>query len=341
MNANTTGEHPEEKSIPLSKLANQYGGYYARGWVSRLPPHWIPYVQLARLSPPAGLFLIYFPHLFGILQAAVIQRAAPFEVLRTCIIMLCGSFFYSNAIHTWNDIVDAPVDKRVARTSQRPIPRGAVSPRAAFIFTLAQAAGAGLVLVFCLPTSSTFYAIPNIIPIIYYPWAKKHTHFAQVVLGFFLGWGVFMGAVPMGVPPYTVGFSHADYSMNIPTVCLFLACICWTVIYDIIYAHQDVKDDAKIGLKSLAVLLGEETKPALWLVLSGMMPLLIASGLYSGMGLLYYSFIVAGSFLSLSSMIAMVDLDDPANCWWWFRYGFWVTGGSICAGLVLEYVVII
>ena len=42
-------------------LAQQYGGSHSGGWVGRLPASWVPYVQLARLSPPAALFLIYFP----------------------------------------------------------------------------------------------------------------------------------------------------------------------------------------------------------------------------------------------------------------------------------------
>ena len=45
-----------------AELLRQYGGAQVDGWVSLLPTSWVPYVQLARLSPPAALFLIYFPH---------------------------------------------------------------------------------------------------------------------------------------------------------------------------------------------------------------------------------------------------------------------------------------
>ncbi|KAI1380661.1 UbiA prenyltransferase [Hypoxylon crocopeplum] len=328
------------KVIKSEKLEEHYGGNTAVGWVSYLPPSWIPYVQLARLSPPAGLFLIYFPHLFGLIHAAITLHSSPSEVLKACAVMFGGNFFFSNAIHIWNDLVEAPIDKLVARTAKRPIPRGAVSPFAAFVFAVTQAVGAALVLLYFLPVQGAIYAAPNMIPTAYYPYAKRHTYFAQVVLGIWLAWGVFMGSVALGAIPYVVDFANAEYSINESAVCLYLACILWTVIYDTIYTHQDIEDDTRIGVKSLAVLLGGKTKPALTFVLGAMIVLLGASGQYAGMGLPFYVFSVVGSSLSLGAMITMVDLADSTSCWWWFRYGFWVTGVLISSGLLLEYTMI-
>jgi 4-hydroxybenzoate polyprenyltransferase len=48
-----------------------------------------------------------------------------------------------------------------------------------------------------------------------------------------------------------------------PAVALYLAGIAWTLFYDTIYAHQDVEDDALIGVKSTARLFGDATP--LWL----------------------------------------------------------------------------
>ena len=42
-----------------------------------------------------------------------------------------------------------------------------------------------------------------------------------------------------------------------------LFCLCWTLVYDTIYAHQDKHDDIVVGIKSTALLFGENTK--LWL----------------------------------------------------------------------------
>ncbi|KAI1499598.1 UbiA prenyltransferase family-domain-containing protein [Biscogniauxia marginata] len=332
------------KSSPVNgfrntALAQQYGGGHAGGWVGRLPASWVPFVQLARLSPPAALFLIYFPHFFGVILAAVIQRSPVSQVLRACFVMFGGSFFFSNAAHGWNDLVDAPIDKSIARTSKRPIPRGAITPRAAFLFTVSQALGAASFLLL-MPSGSAIYAVPNIISTTYYPWAKRHTNFAQLVLGFCLAWGIIMGSCTMGLEPFTGGpFGGTEGLWAHPSIaCLFLASILWTIIYDTIYAHQDLKDDLRVGLKSIAVLFKDHTKTFLWLVLGCMITFLSAVGNLEGMGIQFSLIAGGGSALSLGAMIANVKLKDSGSCWWWFRYGFWLAGGSIAVGLLSEYV---
>ncbi|KAI1437418.1 UbiA prenyltransferase family-domain-containing protein [Xylaria sp. CBS 124048] len=332
-------------------LSKQYGGIHAGGWVGLLPASWVPYIQLARLSPPAALFLIFFPHFFGVILAALIRQSSAREVLRASLVMLGGSFFFSNAAHGWNDLIDAPIDQAISRTSTRPIPRGAITPRAALVFTLTQALGAALVLPL-LPSGSALYALPNIIGTTYYPWAKRHTNFPQIVLGWCLAWGIVMGSCAMGLKPFTIGpFGSAEatwtwtwtwtWTQKVwaqPTIsCIFLASILWTIIYDTIYAHQDLQDDLKVGVKSTAVLFGDLTKLFLWLVLGCMVALLAMAGALQRMGWQYYTMAVGGSALSLGAMIASVNLKNSASCWWWFRYGFWLAGSSIASGLLLEY----
>ena len=321
--------------------SHQYGGNHKSGWLAHLPDSWLPYVQLARLSPPAGLFLIYFPHIFGILHAAILQRSPPPLLLRTSALMLGGSFFVSNAIHIWNDLIDAPLDALVERTRNRPIPRRAVSPFAALMFVVTQAVSAALFLPYlpCDTLQSALYAFPSIAGWTYYPWAKRHTNFPQVVLGLCLAWGIIMGSLAIGFEPFAVGVlgygsePHVQYS----TLCLFLANILWTVIYDTIYAHLDLKDDVRAGIKSLAVLYRDSTKSLLWRLLTLMTVLLITCGRLGELGVMYYLVAVGGAMLSLSFMIANVDLKSPESCWWWFGNGFWFAGGSIAGGLLAEY----
>lgn len=64
-------DHQAKNSPTKATLARQYGGNDQSGWLALLPDSWLPYVQLMHLSPPVGLFLIYFPHVFGILHAAI------------------------------------------------------------------------------------------------------------------------------------------------------------------------------------------------------------------------------------------------------------------------------
>jgi 4-hydroxybenzoate polyprenyltransferase len=318
-----------DQSTPDRELSQQYGGDHTGRWVNRLPSWWIPYVQLARLSPPVGLFLIYLPHVLGIILAAILQRSTIFHVLRISGLILGWSFFFSNAAHGWNDIVDLPIDKMVTRTRKRPIPRGAISRQAAFVFVVSQAIGAGASLM-TLPPKTTLYTVPNILTTIYYPYAKQHTNFAQVILGFCLAWGVLSGTEAMGLDPL--------FETNMSPLFLFLACVLWTILYDTIYAHQDVEDDVRIGIKSTAVLFSGHAKPFLCLVLGSMLVSLVACGRIAGLGHLYYSITVGGTAISMSAIIANVDLKSSSSCWSAFRYGFWFTGASLVGGLLSEYV---
>ena len=117
---------------------------------------------------------------------------------------------------------------------------------------------------------------------------------------------------------------------------LYASCIAWTVVYDMIYAHMDIRDDEKVGIKSIARRHEKETKA----VLSGMaavqIGLLAASGLVAGAGPVFVVGTCGGAAITLGLMIRRVDLKDPRNCWWWFRNGAWLTGGAITAGLIGE-----
>ncbi|CAA9965508.1 UbiA prenyltransferase family [Pyrenophora teres f. maculata] len=308
-------------------LSKQYGGVHPEGWVNCLPSSWVAYVQLSRLSPPAALFLIFFPHFFGVIHAANTLSAPSTEVVHACLLLFGGSFFCSNASHAWNDLVDAPIDKVIARTKTRPIPRGAITPIAAFIFAISQAVGA-VCFLFFLPADTAKAAIPTIVGTIYYPYAKRHTNLPQLVLGFCLSWGIMVGSSAMGVvKPWT------DPS----TICLLTASILWVVLYDTIYAHQDLADDVKIGIKSMAVLFRNQARALLWTLFLGMIVSLLASGYYGQLGISYYAVTVVGCVLSVGTMIVKVNLKSPTSCWLWFSKGFWLTGLAISGGLLADY----
>ncbi len=96
--------------------------------------------------------------------------------------------------------------------------------------------------------------------------------------------------------------------------------IFWTLAYDTIYAHQDKRDDVKAGIKSTALLLGENSLRwialfyALTLVFLGLAGAVEADG----MGNAY----LWG--LGVAACFAIVQLvlwkpDDPENCWRRFK----------------------
>lgn len=219
-------QHKETES-----LSKQYGGSHSNSWVNHLPSALIPFVQLSRLSPPSALLLIYIPHLLGALHAANIHRKLAPEVLHTATLLLGGSFFFSNAAHAWNDLVDAPLDKLIPRTKNRPIANGTITARQALIFTATQAVLAASFLLW-LPPPTAVATLPTIFATTYYPWAKKHTYFPQVVLGCCIGWGSIVGCAAAGAScPW----------LDMAPLCLFLACALWVVIYDTICRVQVIE----------------------------------------------------------------------------------------------------
>lgn len=92
--------------------------------------------------------------------------------------------------------------------------------------------------------------------VVSYPMMKRYTNFPQVVLGMTFNWGAILGWVAV-----RGGGENIDWTVVGP---LYVAGIAWTVVYDTLYAHQDKKDDVKLGLKSTALTFGDTwTKPIL------------------------------------------------------------------------------
>lgn len=323
-----THGHSESKgSVSPPK---RFDGVTMGAWVDLLPASWKPYIQIARLSPPVPLLLIYFPHLFGVAHAAVTQGFPLPDIVRVATILFGGSIFFSNAIHGWNDLIDAPIDAQIPRTRNRPIPRGAITPRGAFVFTISQALMA-LCFFLLLPVESAWCSIPAIVSNYYYPYSKRHTNFPQVVLGVALQWAVVLGHTAMGT-----GSSWTDPSV----LCLFFASFLWTVVYDTVYGFQDYDMDIKLGVGSTAVLFGRSSGKFILRVLSNaVVALLSASGYIAGMTWVYFAITCGGSFVSLNLMMRMVELDSPESCSWWFAYGFWGPAVSISLGLLSEYLI--
>jgi len=65
--------------------------------------------------------------------------------------------------------------------------------------------------------------------------------------------------------------------------------------------------------------------------------LLTAAGAAISASPVFYLGACGSAMVSLAAMIWKVDLSNVANCWWWFRYGCWFTGGGISLGLFAEY----
>ncbi|KAI0851927.1 putative para-hydroxybenzoate-polyprenyltransferase Coq2 [Daldinia vernicosa] len=302
------------------------------GILSRLPKSWVPYGELIRIDKPTGTYYLFFPCLFSTLMAAPLTTpmATPLSVVGTTALFFAGALVMRGAGCSINDLWDQNLDKHVTRTRHRPLARGAITPFKALTYTGAQLlTGLGILLQF--PTSCLFYGIPSLIFVASYPLAKRVTYYPQFVLGLTFSWGAIMGFPALGVDLLSNSAALSAAAL------LYASNIAWTVLYDMIYAHMDIKDDAKAGIKSIALKHDADTKKILSGLAVAQIGLLGAAGMTVGAGPAFFIGSCGGAALTLGWMIKRVNLKDVKDCWWWFVNGCWITGGAISLGLGVDY----
>ena len=124
---------PHPMSQPGSRNADRPADAPASSWVEQMPALLRHYLRLMRLDRPVGIWLLYWPCVFGLLLGAVADgRSLPNAA--SVILMGAGALVMRGAGCTFNDIIDRKYDAQVARTRGRPIPSGAVSVTAAIVF---------------------------------------------------------------------------------------------------------------------------------------------------------------------------------------------------------------
>jgi len=345
MNKNSTNQSPTLKPT----------GYHppSSGIFRFIPAVCVPYAELMRLDRPAGYYAFYWHYLIGLSFAACIAFPAPSPTTLLSLTTYLGLWvvILRGATCTWNDNLDQEFDRQVMRTRFRPIARGAVTTTQAHIFTLAQTILGTLMLIPLSSAVSVYASIMTAILLIY-PLGKRITHFPQVILGVGLAMPVFMCCAVLKTDPFiqpnamsegiTSQNGNADIDVNRRhwgAACLYAASLLWTIIFDTVYAHQDIKDDVKAGVKSLAVRLGKDTKTALSLLSVVQVGLLISSGYLCAFSRIYFLLGCGGVAAALGGMLVFVQLDKPSSCAWWFGPGSKLVGASLVGGLLGEYVV--
>jgi 4-hydroxybenzoate polyprenyltransferase len=327
-----------------------------------------------RLDRPNGYWYFWYPHVFGTLWAAIQQRSRPQDLLLINLILLWGVLVMRGATCTWNDTVDVDFDRKVSRCRNRPLARGAISMTQANLFTAAQTL-ASLATLTLLPSLCVVYAAPAVVGWFCYPLAKRVTYYPQVVLGFPMAWGVYMGAASMGADPLhfaplleilttmvrrestettsgsspTVLGALQEVRVDWPITAFYAANVVWTLLYELVYSHQDAAEDTAAGVKNLVLLYAnpdaatpEErfgTMSLLCRLAVAQVLFLAAAGTLGGLGFGYSAVAVAGTTAALATMLSRVRLEEPESCAWWFRVGnAQYAGRAIMTGLAVEYV---
>lgn len=213
-----------------------------RGFVAWLPATLRPFALLARFDRPIGWQLLYWPCAWAVLLAGGLSS----DWLLLLWFAL-GSITMRGAGCVYNDIVDRDLDGSVARTRSRPLPSGAVTVRAAWVW-LVLLSLIGLVVLVQLTPFAAAVAVTSLAPVAAYPFMKRITWWPQAWLGIVFTWGALVG--------WTAVTGRADPAMWL----LYGGSMAWVIGYDTIYALQDVEDDALIGVRSSARRMGARVR---------------------------------------------------------------------------------
>ncbi|MFM2318376.1 MAG: 4-hydroxybenzoate octaprenyltransferase [Thiothrix sp.] len=238
------------------------------------------YGRLIRFERPIGSLLLLWPTYWALWIAA-----QGFPGWKLLIIFSLGTFLMRSAGCAINDIADRKVDGHVERTRLRPLATGVISVKealAVFGFLLLIA----FILVLQLNTLTIVFSGIAVVLAATYPFMKRYHHWPQVYLGVAFAWGIPMAftAVNNQFPPLVAWV-------------LLAANVAWTTAYDTMYAMCDREDDLKIGVKSTAIIFGQQDR----LIIAGLqvtsLILLAWVGVLAGLtGWFWWSLVVAAGF---------------------------------------------
>jgi len=212
-----------------------------RGLIAALPQPLRDLALLARFDRPIGWWLLFWPCAWGLLLAG---GAGRWDLLAW---FLIGAIAMRGAGCVYNDIVDADLDRQVARTAARPVASGRIGKGAAWAWLLTLC-GVGLAVLLQLRWQAQLVALGSLALVAAYPFMKRITPFPQAWLGLVFTWGVPVGWI--AVSDWNLGAMAA----------LYAGAVLWCVGYDTIYACQDREDDAMVGIGSSALTLGRHVK---------------------------------------------------------------------------------
>jgi 4-hydroxybenzoate polyprenyltransferase len=294
----------------------------AADWVDRAPAPARPYLRLARLDRPIGAWLLFWPCLFGLVLGAIVA-GRPFNELRDwwyVLLFAIGAIAMRGAGCTYNDIVDRDIDAQVTRTRGRPLPSGAVTTRRAALFLAAQLI-VGLFVLLMFNGFAIILGASSLILVALYPFMKRITWWPQAWLGLTFNWGALLG------------FAAQTGSVDLADLCLYAGCFFWTLGYDTVYAHQDREDDALIGVRSTARLLGVKSPDWIRRFYAAAFCLMLTAVLAEGASLIVIPLLcVAG--VQMLWQVRNLEIDKPVICLRLFKSNR-DTGALLAAALLI------
>ncbi|WP_084128698.1 4-hydroxybenzoate octaprenyltransferase [Cellvibrio mixtus] len=316
----STPSLPEVTKNHAAKILKQAGKSHKTHTSGNLllqkAPH---YWKLMRMDRPIGTLLLLWPTLWALWIAA---KGVP--GLKNLLIFVLGVIVMRAAGCVINDFADRKIDGQVLRTKNRPLATGAVSSREAIgLFIALCLIAFGLVLM--TDPLTIKLSVGGLILAFSYPFMKRHTHLPQVVLGAAFAWGI-----PMA---YAAEAGELDRHMWL----IYIAVVLWTVAYDTFYAMVDRDDDLKIGVKSTAVLFGEQDRVITGLLQFLTLWALVLVGKHFGLGTFYYLGLVVAAGLFVYQQW-LIRFRAREACFKAFLNNNWV-GMAVFMGVAVDYAI--
>jgi 4-hydroxybenzoate polyprenyl transferase len=213
-----------------------------------------------------------------------------------------------------NDIFDQNFDKNVERTKNRPIAAGKISTKQAAIF-LTFLLFLGFLILIQFNEKTILAGIFSLILVFSYPLTKRVTYYPQVFLGLTFNFGIIMASFA------TLG------KLTSASIILYVACIIWTVIYDSIYAFQDIEDDLKIGVKSSAIKFQNNPKVFIISLIILHLLFLLYLGQFMQFSGIYFIMILIAD-LTMIKKIKYCDFKSSKSCLKIFNF-------NVCSGIMV------
>lgn len=281
------------------------------------PPKLTQYLRLMRAHRPIGTLLLLWPTLWALWLAA--DGTPPLLVL---VIFVLGTFFMRSAGCVINDLADRNFDGHVARTKDRPLVMGWVTPREALrVFVVLVTLSAVTV----LPIMTPLLFVLSLIAVFLaasYPFTKRFLAIPQGYLGIAFGFGIPMAfAAILGTVPAEAWW-------------LLLANIFWAVAYDTEYAMVDRPDDLKIGIKTSAITFGRFDVAAVMLCYGLTLAILAGVGVSMALGWPYWLGLSAATGIALYHY-TLIRNRDTGKCFAAFMHNNWF-GAAVFAGILFN-----
>ena len=276
------------------------------------------YEKLMRLDKPVGILLLLWPTLWGQWLAS---NGQPNWMILWIFVM--GVVLMRSAGCVINDYADRNIDPHVARTRERPLAAGKISPKEALLL----AAGLSLLAFLLILPLNTLVLGLSVIALFLaasYPFTKRFFAIPQAYLGIAFGFGI-----PM---------SYAALWGEVPMEAwiLLAANTFWAIAYDTQYAMVDREDDLKIGIKTSAITFGRFDLIAIAVCYGLTLALLAWVGLQRNMGIAFYGGLIAAAAIALHHM-SLIRSRDPKQCFRAFLHNTWF-GAAVFGGIALSYV---